>query len=42
VDECKPLVDGIKVTPYRAGHVLGRALHSFTLELNLSGSRTLS
>jgi len=33
VNECKPLV---------GGKIVGRGLHSFTLELNFSNSRTHS
>jgi hypothetical protein len=47
VNECKPLMGGPvpSVVAYRGGLVHcpgGRALHSFTLELNLSNSRSHS
>jgi hypothetical protein len=45
VDECKPLAEGhAHVERYYPtyGRVHGRGFHSFTLELNLSNSRTHS
>jgi hypothetical protein len=45
VDECKPLVRGVAdgaQAAAGAGRNEGRGLHSFTLELNLSNSRTRS
>ena len=42
VDECKPLGGGAahqdRCAAHRQGHVLGRGLHSFTFQLNLSRS----
>ena len=42
VSECKPLVRGAGAVQRSPGGGGGRGLHSFTLELNLSTSRTHS